>query len=57
MAVGYNYGVYDYIRTDDNEYPEIIITPNDEYVGTRCAGIRTYRHSSYRTMKAGIGQG
>ena len=32
MAVGCNHGVYDYIRTDDKDHPEIIITQNDEYV-------------------------
>ena len=44
MAVGGNHGVYDYIRTDDQDHPGAIITRNDEYVG-----IRTRRHSPYGT--------
>jgi len=47
MAVGRNHGVCDYIRTDDQDHPGVIITGNDEY-----EGIRTRRHSPYETGTA-----
>ena len=30
MTVGCNHGMYDYIRTGNNEYPEVIINWNNE---------------------------